>query len=43
MTMGGESHEGLESLLDLVWKCEADWRFNDRLDMASKQRRQERQ
>ena len=29
----------LEALLDTVWKAEADWRFNDRLDMALKQRR----
>ena len=29
----------LEALLDTVWRAEADWRFNDRLDMALKQRR----
>ena len=29
----------LEALLDAVWKAEADWRFNDRLDMALKERR----
>jgi hypothetical protein len=23
-----------EALLDAVWEAEADWRFNDRLDMA---------
>ncbi len=27
-----------EAILDCVWKAEADWRFNDRLDMALKQR-----
>ena len=27
-----------EAILDAVWKAEADWRFNDRLDMALKQR-----
>jgi hypothetical protein len=29
----------LEAILDSVWKSEADWRFNDRLDMAFKTRR----
>lgn len=29
----------LEELLHAVWKAEADWRFNDRLDMALKQGR----
>lgn len=29
-----------EALLDSVWKAEADWRFNDRLDMALKIRRE---
>ena len=24
----------LESLLDCVWRAEADWRFDDRLTMA---------
>jgi hypothetical protein len=33
-------HTQLEAILDAVWKAEADWRFNDRLDMALKQRRQ---
>lgn len=28
----------LEALLDSVWKAEADWRFNDRLDLAVKSR-----
>lgn len=28
-----------EAILDAVWKAEADWRFNDRLDMAVKHRR----
>ena len=31
-----ESHQWLEDLLDCVWRAEADWRFNDRLDMAIK-------
>ncbi len=26
----------LEDLLDQVWRSEADWRFNDRLDLALK-------
>lgn len=29
----------LEGILDSVWKAEADWRFNDRIDMALKTRR----
>ena len=29
----------LEGLLDAVWRAEADWRFNDRLDIALKTRR----
>lgn len=28
-----------ESLLDEVWKCEAEWRLDDRIDMAMKLRR----
>ncbi len=28
-----------EAMLDAVWKAEADWRFNDRLDMAVNHRR----
>ena len=24
----------LEGLLDQVWRCEADWRLNDRIDLA---------
>lgn len=28
-----------ESLLDEVWRCEADWRLDDRIDMAMKIRR----
>ena len=27
-------HTQLESMLDLVWKSEADWRLFDRLDAA---------
>jgi hypothetical protein len=29
----------LESLLDSVWKAEADWRFDDRIDLALQLRR----
>jgi hypothetical protein len=29
----------LEAILDSVWRAEADWRFNDRLDMAMKHHR----
>jgi hypothetical protein len=29
----------LEALLDAVWKAEADWRFNDRIDLALRERR----
>jgi hypothetical protein len=32
----------LESLLDCVWKSEADWRFDDRLTMALRLRRSSR-
>lgn len=35
-------HVGLEALLHMVWQAEADWRFNDKLDAATKTRRQER-
>lgn len=28
----------LEDLLDCIWKCEANWRFDDRLDVAMHQR-----
>ena len=31
----------LEGILDSVWKAEADWRCNDRLDIALKTRRTE--
>jgi hypothetical protein len=24
-----------ETLLDQVWRCEAEWRFDDRLDLAT--------
>ena len=27
-------HSQLEGLLDQVWNCEAEWRFDDRLDLA---------
>jgi hypothetical protein len=26
----------LETLLDQVWRCEAEWRFDDRLDLAAR-------
>jgi hypothetical protein len=29
-----DMHSQLESLLDQVWRSEADWRFWDRLDAA---------
>ena len=32
-------HTQLEELLDAVWAAEANWRFDDRLDMALKTRR----
>jgi len=32
-------HSQLEELLDSVWRAEADWRFNDRIDLALKQNR----
>jgi hypothetical protein len=25
-----------ETLLDQVWRCEAEWRFDDRLDLATR-------
>ena len=28
-----------ESLLDQVWRCEAEWRFDDLLDLATRLRR----
>ena len=28
-----------ETLLDQVWRCEAEWRFDDRLDLATRLRR----
>jgi hypothetical protein len=34
-----ELHAQLEEILDAVWKAEADWRFNDRLDLALKRSR----
>lgn len=32
-------HSQLEDILDAVWQAEANWRFDDRLDMALKTRR----
>lgn len=32
-------HSQLEEILNAVWKAEADWRFNDRLDLALRKRR----
>jgi hypothetical protein len=38
ITGGLDLQSQLEAILDSVWKAEADWRFNDRLDMAFKTR-----
>jgi len=32
----------LESLLDSVWKAEADWRLDDRIDLAMRRRQPDR-
>jgi hypothetical protein len=32
-------HSQLEALLDAVWAAEENWRFDDRLDLAFKRRR----
>jgi hypothetical protein len=32
----------LEALLDQVWRCEADWCLNDRIDLAVRLRRKAR-
>jgi hypothetical protein len=32
----------LEALLDQVWRCEADWCLNDRIDLALRIRRRAR-
>jgi len=37
-TSGLDLQSQLEAILDSVWKAEADWRFDDRLDMALKTR-----
>ena len=37
-TAGVDLQSQLEAILDCVWKAEADWRFNDRLDLAIKAR-----
>ncbi|HEX6547358.1 MAG TPA: hypothetical protein VF134_01285 [Candidatus Dormibacteraeota bacterium] len=29
----------LEALLDQVWRCEAEWKFDDRIDVALHLRR----
>jgi hypothetical protein len=29
-------HTQLEEFLHQVWLCEADWRFNDRIDLATR-------
>ena len=29
----------VETLLDQVWRCEAEWRFDDLLDLATRLRR----
>jgi hypothetical protein len=31
-----DAHTQLEALLDQVWRCEAGWRFDDRMDLASR-------
>lgn len=33
---GVDLHSQFEDILDVVWKAEAEWRFDDRLDMALK-------
>lgn len=38
---GADLHSQLEDLLNAVWSSEENWRFDDRLDMALKLRRQE--
>ncbi len=30
-------HSQLEDLLNQVWRCEDEWRFDDRLDLARQQ------
>jgi hypothetical protein len=32
--LAAELHEQFEQILDQVWRCEADWRFDDRLNLA---------
>jgi hypothetical protein len=32
-------HSQLEELLDTVWAAEANWRFDDRIDLALGERR----
>ena len=32
-------HSQLEGLLDTVWESEANWRLDDRIDLATKSRR----
>ena len=34
-----DAHTELEALLDQVWRCEAEWRFDDRIDLATRLRR----
>jgi hypothetical protein len=34
-----DSQTQWETLLDQVWRCEAEWRFDDRLDLATRSRR----
>ncbi len=33
-----ELQEQLESLLDAVWRCEREWRLDDRIALASRVR-----
>jgi len=35
-------HSQLEGLLDAVWESEANWRLDDRIDLATKSRRRNR-
>ncbi len=32
-------HSQLEELLSQVWDCEAEWRFDDRIDLALHRKR----
>lgn len=32
--VASQTAEALEDLLDTVWRCEASWRFDDRIELA---------